>query len=102
MDDIDNGRVDYPDRRQGSVATYTCNRDFLLSGESSRTCEDGVWSGKEPTCERKNHQNMIVMKYRGYCFTGFLVMFPRMHELRKSYLQQEELNLVSKSNAQYT
>lgn len=63
LEDIDNGSVDFADLQPGTIATYTCIPGFLLSGTSTRTCqEDGRWSGEEPTCERKN-QNMIVGVY---------------------------------------
>lgn len=36
-----------------SVVTYTCNVNFMLSGESVRRCQaDGTWSGTLPSCER--------------------------------------------------
>ena len=35
----------------GSVATYTCDDGFLLSGSDERECQDnGMWSGPEPLC----------------------------------------------------
>ena len=35
----------------GSVATYSCNDSFMLTGTSTRTCQaDGTWSGDNPTC----------------------------------------------------
>lgn len=64
LEHIDNGRVDYPNRRPGTTATYTCNPDFHISGTRTRTCGDnGEWSGEEPTCERKNQKlhNIIVV-----------------------------------------
>ena len=39
----------------GSVATYTCNTGFVLTGDGMRTCEaTGMWSGKEPKCAGKH------------------------------------------------
>ena len=41
----------------GSVATYSCDPDYTLVGQRTRTCEDtsggttGTWSGTPPTCE---------------------------------------------------
>ncbi len=37
------------------VATYTCNDGYLLMGDDMmRTCgSERMWSGSEPTCERK-------------------------------------------------
>ena len=40
-------------RTEGSVANYTCNDNYELIGNESRTCmDDGMWSGQEPTCIR--------------------------------------------------
>ena len=36
----------------GSTARYSCNKGFVLVGESSRKCLDsGRWSGQPPTCK---------------------------------------------------
>ena len=35
----------------GTVATFTCNTGFSLSGDSTRICgSGGVWSGSSPVC----------------------------------------------------
>ena len=35
----------------GSRATYTCDSGYLISGQSTRTCQgDGTWTGTAPTC----------------------------------------------------
>ena len=37
----------------GQKATYTCNTDYNLVGDSTRTCQaTGAWSGSAPTCHR--------------------------------------------------
>ncbi|XP_063237481.1 sushi, von Willebrand factor type A, EGF and pentraxin domain-containing protein 1-like isoform X2 [Bacillus rossius redtenbacheri] len=38
--------------RKGSVATYSCGGDFVLTPASSsvRICKDGVWTGTQGTC----------------------------------------------------
>ena len=41
-----NGQVTIID----SYATYTCDSGYELIGNDTRTCEDGVWTGEEPTC----------------------------------------------------
>ena len=47
----DNGIVDVPITTVGSVATYSCDNGFLVSGNSQRICQmDGFWSGSAPTC----------------------------------------------------
>ena len=50
---IANGMVTYSsDTQYGSTATFTCDDDYELSGESSSECmEDGNWSRETPTCE---------------------------------------------------
>ena len=56
-----NGQVSYsPDTTAphnfGTVATFSCNTGFSLSGGSTRTCggdgssQNGVWSGSSPVC----------------------------------------------------
>jgi hypothetical protein len=40
-------------RIPGTLATYTCNAGYFLSGESERNCQgSGVWSGDVPVCTR--------------------------------------------------
>ena len=47
----EDGNVDAPITSVGSVATYSCNSGFLISGDSQRNCQmDGFWSGSAPTC----------------------------------------------------
>ncbi len=38
----------------GSQAFYSCGKGYELMGDSVRTCQfNGLWTGKEPICERK-------------------------------------------------
>ena len=46
LSDPENGTVTVID----STATYTCDSGHQLSGDQTRTCENGVWSGEQPTC----------------------------------------------------
>ena len=47
----DNGNVDASITTVGSVATYSCDNGFLISGDPQRNCQmDGLWSGSAPTC----------------------------------------------------
>ena len=49
-----NGRVVLQLTTEGSVATYSCNKGYKLSGSSTRTCgSDGAWTGDAPTCNSK-------------------------------------------------
>ena len=37
----------------GSVATYSCESQYVLDGSRTRQCEDNEeWSGQAPTCKR--------------------------------------------------
>ncbi|XP_062518244.1 CUB and sushi domain-containing protein 2-like [Corticium candelabrum] len=38
---------------QGNTAVYTCHQGFELNGNRRRRCNNGVWSGQEPTCDRE-------------------------------------------------
>ncbi|CAG2214236.1 CSMD [Mytilus edulis] len=51
---LPNGAVVYkPDRKIGSVASYSCNQGYnLADGDLSSTCNsEGEWSGPLPTCK---------------------------------------------------
>ena len=46
-----NGNVTF-DTEFNSQATYTCDPEFDLVGNDTRTCQaDRSWSGEEPICE---------------------------------------------------
>ena len=46
-----NGEVTWTGLTTGSTATYTCDSDYQLTGDQTRTCRNtGVWSGQKPTC----------------------------------------------------
>ena len=50
----DNGRVTQLGNTPGSLAIYSCDENYQLSGESQRTCEsNGQWSGVAPACQPK-------------------------------------------------
>ena len=48
--------------QSGAIATYACNMGYILVGNMERMCMNGdmtgagMWSGSEPTCERKLFQ----------------------------------------------
>ena len=53
LSDPANGQVTNNETTFGETATYSCEPDFNLVGDSTRTCQaTGEWSGSEPTCER--------------------------------------------------
>ena len=55
LQDIPNGQVRLSTTTFGSTATYTCDPGYSVVGTSTRTClASGFWSGREPTCTRKN------------------------------------------------
>ena len=62
LSDPDNGQVTLESTVFLSVATYSCNEGFILNGDETRTCQsDEQWSGNDPTCERKNITNSILL-----------------------------------------
>lgn len=53
LTDPPNGNVNQKGNRPGDRATYSCNTNYILSGDRTRTCQnDGSWSVEAPTCER--------------------------------------------------
>ena len=44
------GKVRVKSRTDGSTAFYSCDRGYKLSGDKTRTCDDGDWRGEEPCC----------------------------------------------------
>ena len=51
LGDPANGAVSLSSIMINSVATYSCNTGYTLTGDDMRTClETGVWSGSEPMC----------------------------------------------------
>jgi hypothetical protein len=46
-----NGKVNATYTTWGSIASYTCNSGYSMTGASTRTCQsDGTWSGTLPIC----------------------------------------------------
>ena len=49
-----NGRVSVTGLTFGSIANYTCDSGFTLSGDAQRSCTaGGFWSGSAPVCNRE-------------------------------------------------
>ena len=50
----DNGQVDLSGMNIGSLANYSCNSGYNLTGSELRMCmADGSWSGQDPVCQSK-------------------------------------------------
>ena len=62
--------------RPGSVAKYSCKPGFRLVGASTRKClSNGYWSGKAPTCRRKDiYQSCRII----YCLLNAAITCPRL------------------------
>ena len=54
LGDPENGMVSASITTYNSMATYSCNTGYTLTGNVSRTClANGLWSGSEPNCTSK-------------------------------------------------
>ncbi len=52
LTDPTNGMVDVLNNNFGTVANYSCDTGYMLTGDVIRVCEvNGDWSGSEPTCD---------------------------------------------------
>ena len=85
---VDCGPLTNPDNGQvntsngtilGSIATYTCDTGYTLSGSESRTCENsGVWAVlTSPICESEFINTVTVMNimhsnFNKYCADSIL------------------------------
>jgi hypothetical protein len=55
LDNPTGGLVDIPALIAGSLAAYSCDIGWQISGAPTRTCQsDGTWSGSAPTCAIKD------------------------------------------------
>lgn len=45
---LKNGKI--KPRSNGRVVKYSCNRDYILVGESTSTCLQGEWTSETPVC----------------------------------------------------
>ena len=54
LDDPINGRVTTTGTTLSSIATYTCDTGYTLTGDMTRTCQaNRDWTGLEPSCNRE-------------------------------------------------
>ena len=72
LDDPVNGQVMLTTRTQGSVASYSCETGYNLTGSSSRVCQmatDGLeWSDSDPVCLSELKTNMVYnLLSKNYC-----------------------------------
>lgn len=57
LDNPEDGQVSLTGITVGSKAIYSCNKGFILAGDSRRVCQiSGKWSGEAPVC-RGNVEN---------------------------------------------
>ena len=56
LQDPEYGTVSVSATTYDSVANYSCNTGYALTGDEMRMCQiSGVWSGNETICTSKNH-----------------------------------------------
>ena len=59
LTDPANGQIVTPSITFGSVATYSCEKGYVLSGQNMTICQaDGTWSGSVPTCDTGTISNI--------------------------------------------
>ena len=86
----DNGRVSQLGNTPGSLAVYSCDENYQLSGESPLTCgSDGQWSDVAPTCQPKGEE---VMAYA--CLHGVIISIT-LTVINCPALEHPERGLVS-------
>lgn len=52
-DSLQNTTVSGKNYTNGASITYSCPIGHALIGNETRKCENGIWSGKAPTCKCK-------------------------------------------------
>ena len=73
--DPDNGTVLISSSTEGGVATYFCDDEYELEGNTSRVClPDGQWSGNETFCKGTVHLHVIGMYKSHIQYTCHLKM----------------------------
>ena len=70
---LENGNVGVSNRTVGSVAMYSCDSGFLISGNPQRNCQaDGLWSGQAPLCILGKFVHNII-SIRKFIYLTFLL-----------------------------
>ena len=60
----------------GSIATYMCDDGYVLTGNSTRTCQaDGTWSGDSPTC---GESEWYISMSRCYLYIHYMYLYTRL------------------------
>ena len=73
--DLANGTASYRDlldnaRGEGSLAIFTCNDGYQLSGTEYATCKEGNWAGAIATCEEIDECNGVDCGGLSKCVDG--------------------------------
>lgn len=58
-DSLQNTTVSGRNFTNGSNISYSCPIGHALIGNETRKCDNGVWSGKAPTCKCKSISNVV-------------------------------------------
>lgn len=82
-----NGFVFYDSSTEGSVAIYSCDTGYTLTGDPERTCQaDGQWSGAAPICEEQDSCANIDCSFldtqcqMGICINGDCIISNKPNE----------------------
>ena len=60
----EDGSVAFTTTTFESVATYTCNPGYFITGGTVRVClHDGYWTGTDPSCHRKGLKKIKLLNY---------------------------------------
>ena len=66
-----NGAVTWDGLTKGSTANYTCDSGYYVTGDNTRTCQNGRWTGQPPVCTGMIFVNNIVCMHVNadyYCY----------------------------------
>ncbi len=69
LEPLENGVVSKPSNSVGSVARYSCEPGFMISGPRERVCQLSAasWSESTPSCEGIMPQQFIHIVYNTEC-----------------------------------
>lgn len=78
LKNLTNGHVMFTSVGAGAVATYSCNNDFDLTGNTVRICQaNRQWSGYEPSCEIASSSGSTSMSclYTSHTITAGIIIY---------------------------